>query len=151
MNWIWFFIGLIVVFSLCELGWSIRHRHHARYPEENLPPASATANRFIAGTVSTRVCASWYGKEFAGQRMANGWRYNPELMTCASNHFPLGTLLSVTWNGKSVVVRVTDRMGNSHPSRELDLSEAAARKLGMLAVGVCIVRVTVSSLPTRKK
>jgi rare lipoprotein A (peptidoglycan hydrolase) len=89
---------------------------------------------------------SWYGKGFHGRRTANGERYNMHELTCASRHLPFGTLLSVTnlENGKEIVLRVNDR-GPYRYSRILDVSFAAAKKLGFLHSGT--VRAEVRRLP----
>ena len=87
--------------------------------------------------------ASYYGKEFIGRRTASGERYDPKLMTAAHKTLPLGTRLRVTRpGGPSVVVRVNDRCGCTH-GRIIDVSEAAARGLDMLRVGVVKVRLEV--------
>ncbi len=87
--------------------------------------------------------ASYYGKEFVGRKTASGERYDPNLMTAAHKTLPLGTRLRVTRpSGQSVVVRVNDRCGCTH-GRIIDVSEAAARQLDMLRVGVVKVRLEV--------
>jgi rare lipoprotein A len=87
--------------------------------------------------------ASYYGKEFVGRKTASGERYDPKLMTAAHKTLPLGTRLRVTRpGGQSVVVRVNDRCGCTH-GRIIDVSEAAARQLDMLRVGVVKVRLEV--------
>ena len=80
--------------------------------------------------------ASWYGKEFQGRRTTSGERYNRFAYTCAHKTLPFGTRLRVTnpANGKSVVVRVTDR-GPFRLQRILDLSEVAARPLNIVCCG----------------
>ena len=69
--------------------------------------------------------------------MANGKRFDKEKLTCASRTHKFGTRLRVTYakTGKSVVVVVTDR-GPYVNGRVLDLSEAAARKIGLIQAGV---------------
>lgn len=86
--------------------------------------------------------ASWYGAREAGKKMANGRPFDPTKLTCASNLYPFGTRLRVTYpiTGKVVVVTVTDR-GPSVPGRILDLSAAAAVELGMLEQGVGLVSI----------
>lgn len=93
-----------------------------------------------AGFPETRGVASYYGKREAGKIMANGNRFDPEKMTCASRTFPFGTRLLVTYptTGKSVVVTVTDRGPWVH-GRVLDLSERAARELGLKHRGIGLV------------
>lgn len=88
--------------------------------------------------------ASYYGREFAGRRTASGERFDPRAMTAASPSLPFGTRVRVTraGGGESVIVRINDRCG-CPGGRIIDLSEGAARKLGMIKAGVVRVRVEV--------
>lgn len=71
--------------------------------------------------------------------MSDGTRYHKDSLTCAHRRYPLGTKLKVTnlKNGKSVVVKVTDRCG----SHRIDLSYAAAKQIDMISQGVATVTV----------
>lgn len=80
------------------------------------------------------MVASHYGIE-SGSRTANGERFTGRDMTAAHKTLPFGTRLKVSYGGKSVVVRVNDR-GPWIKGRDLDLSTAAARKLGLTKAGV---------------
>lgn len=109
---------------------------------------------------------SWYGPGFIGNDTAYGEKFTGKEMTAASPTLPYGTMVKVTWNGKSVTVRINDKgpwemdaNGNTiyplrpHPTRKLDLSEAAARKLGMINAGVVDAKIEVmgprsSALPS---
>ena len=86
--------------------------------------------------------ASWYGKKFHGNRTANGETYDMYRMTAAHKSLPLPSYARVTRldNGRSVIVRVNDR-GPFHRGRIIDLSYAAAAKLGMLGAGSAEVEV----------
>lgn len=89
--------------------------------------------------------ASWYGPGFHGRKTANGEKFNMGALTAAHKSMPFGTKLRVTnkRNGKSVVVRVNDR-GPFVRGRMLDLSKAAAGRIGMISTGsgaVCVQRV----------
>ena len=89
------------------------------------------------------MMASHYGTE-SGPRTANGERFTGRDMTAAHRTLPFGTKLRVTYQGKSVVVRINDRGPAKWTKRDLDLSTAAARKLGMILAGVarvCVERV----------
>lgn len=99
-----------------------------------------------AGQVQ-RGKASFYSKRATGARTSSGERIHHDSLTCAHRTHPFGTLLRVTneANGKEVVVRVTDRGPFGH-GRIIDLSHAAARKLGILSKGVAVVKVE----PVRK-
>ncbi|HWU69541.1 MAG TPA: septal ring lytic transglycosylase RlpA family protein [Stenotrophobium sp.] len=89
-----------------------------------------------------RGYASWYGKKFHGHKTASGERYDMFAMTAAHKRLPLPTFVRVTDldNGKAVIVKVNDR-GPFHSSRIIDLSYAAAAKLGMLAKGTAHVQI----------
>jgi rare lipoprotein A len=87
--------------------------------------------------------ASYYSPAFAGRRTASGERYDPRAMTAAHQSLPFGTWVRVTRKGgPSVDVRINDRCGCGG-GRIVDLSEAAARRLGMLRAGVVAVRLEV--------
>jgi rare lipoprotein A len=83
--------------------------------------------------------ASWYGKNHNGKIMANGKPFSSKKLTAASNTLRLGTKIKVTYKKKSVVVTITDRGGFSKYGRILDLSKAAADKLGFTKKGVATV------------
>ncbi len=87
--------------------------------------------------------ASWYGYEFAGRRTSSGVRFNPMLLTCAHRTLPLGSRVLVTSQetGRSVVVTVTDRGPYAGADRIVDLSRAAANRIGMLQNGLNTVVV----------
>ena len=92
-------------------------------------------------TIKTGL-ASWYHDKFHGRKTASGDIFSQKKLTCASNQYPLGTWLRVTnlINGKSVIVRVNDRMA-VRMKRVVDLSKAAAREIGMEKSGVGRVKV----------
>lgn len=80
--------------------------------------------------------ASWYGKKFHGKKTANGETYDMYGMTAAHPTLPLPSYAKVTRpaNGRSVIVRINDR-GPFHTDRIIDLSYAAASKLGIIGPG----------------
>src|ERR1700674_3235412 len=82
--------------------------------------------------------ASWYGEQHQGRKMANGQRFDRHKLTAASWYFPLGTTIRVVnvKTGESVVVTITDRGPNLRLHRILDLSEAAAERLGYVGQGL---------------
>jgi rare lipoprotein A len=90
--------------------------------------------------------ASWYGEEFHGRRTANGDVYDMFQLTAAHKSAPLGIQAIVTNldTGRSVRVRINDR-GPFVDDRILDLSYAAANRLGILETG--LARVKVQFLP----
>lgn len=80
------------------------------------------------------MIASHYGSE-SGSRTATGEKFTGQSMTAAHRSLPFGTKLRVTYKGKSVTVRINDR-GPYVKGRSLDLSTAAARKIGLTKAGV---------------
>ncbi|MDF1762291.1 MAG: septal ring lytic transglycosylase RlpA family protein [Oleibacter sp.] len=92
--------------------------------------------------------ASWYGMKFHGHKTSNGEVYDVYKMTAAHKNLPLPSYVRVTRTdtGKSVVVRVNDR-GPFHPGRIIDLSYAAAVKLGVDKAGTAPVRIKVLKTP----
>jgi rare lipoprotein A len=86
--------------------------------------------------------ASFYGGKFHGRRTASGARYDMHALTCAHPTAPFGTRLRVTdlESGRNVVLTVNDR-GPFVSGRVVDVSLAAARRLGMVERGVAKVRV----------
>lgn len=88
--------------------------------------------------------ASWYGQVFDGRRTANGEIFSKDAMTACHRTLPFGTLVRVInlRNRKSVVVRINDR-GVLTPQRIIDLSSAAAQKIGMLEAGITPVRLEI--------
>jgi rare lipoprotein A len=86
--------------------------------------------------------ASWYHPSFAGRRMANGQPYRPSAFTAAHKTLPLDTHARVRnlASGAEVVVRITDR-GPHLPNRVIDVSQAAARLLGLMGLGITLVEV----------
>lgn len=88
--------------------------------------------------------ASWYGTKFHGRPTANGERYSLYDMTAAHKTLPIPAYARVTnvENGRSTIVRINDR-GPFHDDRLIDLSYAAAVKLGFADRGTARVRVEV--------
>jgi rare lipoprotein A len=94
-----------------------------------------------------RGMATFYGGELHGNRTASGERFDRRGMTAAHRTLPFGTRVRVTntKNGRSVEVRINDRGPFGKRTRIIDVSEAAARRLGMIDAGV--VPVIVEVLP----
>ena len=86
--------------------------------------------------------ASFYAKRFSGRKTASGERLHPDSLTCAHRTYPFGTMLQVynPANGRSVIVRVTDR-GPYIRSRIIDLSWRAAKELDIISQGIAAVIV----------
>ncbi|SEO70324.1 rare lipoprotein A [Pseudomonas sp. Snoq117.2] len=99
-------------------------------------PLTDSRNYRVTGT------ASWYGTKFHGQATANGETYDLYGMTAAHKTLPLPSYVRVTNldNGRSVILRVNDR-GPFYSDRVIDLSFAAAKKLGYAEIGTARVSV----------
>jgi rare lipoprotein A len=95
-------------------------------------------------TFSEIGIASWYGRGHHGKRTANGERFDMNRMTAAHKSIELGTVVRVTSleTGETVKVRVNDR-GPYIRGRVVDLSDKAARRLGIREAGVARVRVEI--------
>jgi rare lipoprotein A len=89
-----------------------------------------------------RGVASWYGRKFQGQKTASGEPYDMFKMTAAHKTLPIPSYVKVTnlANGRSVVVRINDR-GPFHSNRIIDLSYAAASRIGIAAKGSGMVEI----------
>jgi len=108
-------------------------------------PILPTATPTPAGHL---VKASWYGPGLAGRKTTSGELFNPRALTAASKTLPLGSVVKVTnpQNGKSVNVRINDR-GPFVRGRNLDLSQRAAEKIGVIHKGVARVKVSSAITP----
>lgn len=102
------------------------------------------ATPLVTFAQTQRGKATYYSRRSTGARTASGHRLHHDSLTCAHRTHPFGTLLKVTnvENGKSVVVKVTDR-GPFARGRIIDLSWRAAKELDMLTKGVSMVKVEV--------
>ena len=95
--------------------------------------AAVAAALLISSTAAYAQCggASWYGPGFNGKRAASGEIFNENAMTAAHRSLPFGTKVMVTdqRTGNAIEVTINDR-GPFHGGRIIDLSKAAATKLG---------------------
>ncbi len=91
-----------------------------------------------------RGVASWYGGWHHGRKTANGERFNKAELTAAHRTLPFNSIVRVRnlTNQREVVVRINDR-GPFIRGRIIDLSEAAARELGMIRAGIVPVEIEV--------
>jgi rare lipoprotein A len=103
---------------------------------------------YISGVVvetadsSQTLNASYYGSELAGSPTAcSGQPFNPNAMIAAHKSLPCGTLLTVSGPKGSAVVKIEDR-GPFTEGRDLDLSEGAAKRIGLNGVGPVEVEST---------
>ena len=105
----------------------------------------ATSFLFVAIPKAHATIASWYdcakpGECSKSKITANGEKFNPNALTAAHKTLPFGTKVRIIHKGRSVVVRINDR-GPFIKGRHIDLSRAAARKIG--CHGVCRVQMVV--------
>ncbi len=121
-------------------------RHEPRARSGNKPVYEVFGKRYrtlesARGFEQTGI-ASWYGTKFHGRPTASGEIYDVAKMTAAHKHLPLPTYVEVTnlENGRKAIVKVNDR-GPFHGDRIIDLSYAAAVKLGFAQKGTARVRI----------
>ncbi len=119
-------------------------------PAPALTPAPAAAP--AAATAGMEGLAAYYSDRLDGRRTASGQVFDQTKLTAAHPTLPFGTMVKVTntKNGRSVVVRINDR-GPTQPGRVIDLSRAAASKLGMLRAGLVPVKLEVVKEAPAKK
>jgi rare lipoprotein A len=114
---------------------------YPRFKSTALPAARAVTSNEFEGL------ASYYAEDFHGRKTANGEVYDMNAMTAAHRSLPFNTLVKVInrENGKSVTVRINDR-GPFKDDRIIDLSLAAAEKLGIMVNGTARVTLEVVKL-----
>ena len=117
-------------------------------PSGSVNLKSYVGPRVKKGVRSEQGFASWYGAECEGNPTASGEIYDANGLTAAHRTLPFGTRIKVTnlKNERSVIVRINDR-GPFVRNRFLDLSKAAARRLGLIGAGLILVRAQIVSLP----
>jgi len=103
---------------------------------------SCASTRFEMYQERTAV-ASWYGAEFHGRLTASGERFDMFALTCAHRELPFGSVLEVknVVNEKTVKCVVNDR-GPFVSGRDIDMSYAAAKEIGLVSMGTAPVRIT---------
>jgi len=144
----------LIIFIFCTLLFACGggHRTGAQKTPENgqlkgsQKPYTVLGRRYeplrSAAGFSQSGIASWYGKDFHGKKTSNGETYDMHAMTAAHKTLPLGVYVKVynRSNGKEITVRVNDR-GPFVKGRIIDLSNAAAKKIGMDTIGTAPVRI----------
>ncbi|MGV3554360.1 MAG: septal ring lytic transglycosylase RlpA family protein [Croceibacterium sp.] len=88
--------------------------------------------------------ASYYAAKFDGRRTASGETFRNGGYTAAHRTLPFGTMVKVSRNGRSVVVKINDR-GPFTPGRVIDVSQAAARDLGLIGPGHATVTLALAA------
>lgn len=117
---------------------------------------SLTASQVVAqenedGIVRKKGKATYYHSKFVDRKTSNGQIYRHEKLTAAHKTLPFGTEVTVTnlKNGKSVTVVVNDR-GPFNKHLMIDLSQSAAREIGMMGLGIAPVEISYR-LPSKEK
>lgn len=97
-----------------------------------------------------RGMASWYGANHQGKRTASGEKFNMNALTAAHRTLPMNSVVKVKSlsTGKTVLVRINDR-GPFAQGRIIDVSKAAAQKLGFIKRGTDRVEIDVVSTPRK--
>ena len=110
------------------------------------PAAEAKTATAQAGDHRLSGLAAVYSDRLNGHKTASGKRYDKTALTAAHPTLPFGSKVKITneKNGKSVVVTINDR-GPTQPDRVLDISQAAAKKLGIGPKGMAPVTAEVVS------
>lgn len=105
-------------------------------------PRSAEPEPEPAPAIYQEGIASWYGPGFDGRPTASGEIFDADSLTAAHPSLPFGSIVRVinVENGREVVVRINDR-GPFVEGRIIDVSQAAARALGMIGAGIARVRL----------
>lgn len=122
-----------------------RTRHHQilSQNDENAESESQNNTYHLDDTQAESGTASWYGGRHNKTRTASGRQFNSKQMTAAHPTLPLGTKVLVRSedSGNAVVVTINDR-GPYKGNRIIDLSKAAAAKIGMVRQGTAHVTIT---------
>ncbi len=124
-------IVLIAVIGVALTGCAATPKRE--YSRDGFVPVSGAVQRGVA---------SWYGNKFRGKKTASGEPFNPDAATAAHRTLVFGAVVEVRnlKNNRTVLVEINDR-GPFAGGRIIDLSESAARELGMLAAGVVPVEI----------
>ena len=143
-NW----LGLSLLVVLVATGCATAHPSAALDPPDPPDPPAHSHAKHGHGHHAQTGYASYYARAHDGLRTASGERYDMDELTAAHRTLPFGTRVRVTnlENGLHVVLRINDR-GPFRPGRVIDVSYAAARKLGLVHSGVAKVRVEVLGEP----
>jgi rare lipoprotein A len=133
-----FYLSAVSILFFFGCSSSTRYIKSGDSSEENIRIKKGATLESETGT------ASYYSDEFDGRKTANGEIYDMNELTAAHPSYPFNTLVRVTnvINGKSVEVRINDRMPQ-FKNRIIDLSLAAAKKIDMIIAGIQEVKVEV--------
>jgi rare lipoprotein A len=140
----------ILLFSACashQHAYSPQDQSQSSRKKPGQKPYTVNGNRYKPlssheGFVQEGIASS-YGRDFHGRKTSSGEPFDMNAMTAAHKTLPLGVYVRVLHKrtGREIVVRINDR-GPFVRERVIDLSEGAARKLGMIQEGLAAVRIT---------
>ncbi len=82
-----------------------------------------------APATEVKRTASVYSDKYVGRRTASGEIFSQDKMTAASNDFPLGSKVELSYNGRKITVKINDRMAKKFTGKRIDLSRRAFRAL----------------------
>jgi rare lipoprotein A len=136
-------VALALLFGTCSQS----ERLAAQPPVATSSPADTEAEDATKPAGYDQVgIASWYGGRHQGRRMASGTPFDTQALTAAHRFLPFGSVVLVEnlANGRGIELRITDR-GPYVQERIIDLSMAAARRLGLEQQGVGLVGLTILS------
>src|SRR3972149_9600738 len=104
--------------------------------------SSCASAHYETNATPRYAVASWYGPDFHGRPTASGEIYDMNAFTCAHREYPFGTKLKITYlsTAKTTSCLVNDR-GPFIDGRDIDLSYAAAKDLGLIPAGTGAVRI----------
>ena len=134
----YFLIFILTFLLIFGCSSSTRYSRTNDSSENDIRIKNLNVLKVVTGT------ASYYANEFAGKKTASGEIYDMNDLTAAHPSYPFNTLVKVInlSNGKSVEVRINDRMPQ-FKERIIDLSLAAAKKIDMINSGIQEVKVEV--------
>lgn len=140
------YLALLTIISLFLIGCSSTQRFAKEEGDSNSRyEKNKSSEEFNGGVLETvRGIASFYADKYHGRQTSNGEIYNMYDLTAAHKTYPFGTIVRVTnlSNGKSVKLRINDRMPEYNP-RAIDISYKAAQELDMLISGIADVKIEV--------
>jgi len=142
--------NFIIIFNLLILSCSVAPRYNSNQGASNSYKFDSKTNKKIDYKKYKKTyygVSSWYGPNFHGKLTANGEVFDMYGVTAAHKKLPLNTVAKVTNtdNGKSLILRITDR-GPFVKGRILDCSMGAAKKLGFHTLGTANVKIEIIEL-----
>jgi len=136
-------LSILLISSLIIIGCSSSQRF-GKEDSDSKPGYNEGNDENFTILETVEGAASYYSDEFHGRKTANGETYDMYELTAAHKTYPFNTEVRVTnlSNGKSIVLRITDRMPG-YKGRIIDVSFQAARELGMIISGIADVKLEV--------